>query len=102
MNKGREILEELTSVLSGKTLDAILPPLIFVIVNSIYGLTTAIIVALIISATFGIYRLVRKQSGLYALGGSLGILIAGGFAFLANNASNYFLPGIVKIGRAHV
>ena len=95
MNKGREILEELTSVLSGKTLDAILPPLIFVIVNSIYGLTTAIIVALIISATFGIYRLVRKQSGLYALGGSLGILIAGGFAFLANNASNYFLPGIV-------
>ncbi len=95
MNKGKEILEELTSVLSGKTLDAILPPLIFVIVNSIYGLTTAIIVALIISATFGIYRLVRKQSGLYALGGSLGILIAGGFAFLANNASNYFLPGIV-------
>ena len=95
MNKGKEILEELTSVLSGKTLDAILPPLIFVIVNSIYGLTTAIMVALVISASFGVYRLIRKQSGLYALGGSLGILIAGGFAYLANNASNYFLPGIV-------
>lgn len=95
MNKGKEILEELTSVLSGKTLDAILPPLIFVIVNSIYGLTTAIVVALVTSATFGIYRLIRKQSGIYALGGSLGILLAGGFAYLANNASNYFLPGIV-------
>jgi intracellular septation protein A len=95
MNKGKEILEELTSVLSGKTLDAILPPLIFVIINSIYGLTTAIIVALVTSATFGIYRLIRKQSGIYALGGSLGILLAGGFAYLANNASNYFLPGIV-------
>ncbi|MDP3305544.1 MAG: DUF3159 domain-containing protein [Erysipelotrichaceae bacterium] len=95
MNKGKEILEELTSVLSGKTLDAIIPPLIFVIVNSVFGLTTAIIVALILSATFGIYRLVRKQSGLYAIGGSLGILLAGGFAFLAKNATNYFLPGIV-------
>lgn len=95
MNKGKEILEELTSVLSGKTLDAIIPPLVFVIVNSVFGLTTAIIVALILSATFGIYRLVRKQSGLYAIGGSLGILLAGGFAFLAKNATNYFLPGIV-------
>ena len=95
MNKGKEILEELTSVLSGKTLDAIIPPLVFVIVNSIFGLTTAIIVALVLSATFGIYRLIRKQSGLYAVGGSLGILLAGGFAFLAKNATNYFLPGII-------
>ena len=95
MNKGKEILEELTSVLSGKTLDAIIPPLVFVIVNSIFGLTTAIIVALILSATFGIYRLIRKQSGLYAIGGSLGILLASGFALLAKNATNYFLPGIV-------
>lgn len=95
MNKGKEILEELTSVLSGKTLDAIIPPLVFVIINSIFGLTTAIIVALILSATFGIYRMVRKQSGLYAIGGSLGILLAGGFAFLAKNATNYFLPGII-------
>jgi intracellular septation protein A len=95
MNKGKEILEELTSVLSGKTLDAILPPLIFVIVNSMFGLTTAIIVALVLSSTFGIVRLVRKQSGLYALFGTMGILLAGGFAYLADNATNYFLPGIV-------
>jgi intracellular septation protein A len=95
MNKGKEILEELTSVLSGKTLDAILPPLIFVIVNSMFGLTAAIIVALILSSTFGIVRLLRKQSGLYALFGTMGILIAGGFAYLADNATNYFLPGIV-------
>jgi intracellular septation protein A len=95
MNKGKEILEELTSVLSGKTLDAIVPPLVFVIVNSMFGLTSAIIIALILSSTVGIYRLIRKQSGIYALGGSLGILLAGGFAFLADNASNYFLPGII-------
>lgn len=95
MNKGKEILEELTSVLSGKTLDAIVPPLVFVIVNSMFGLTSAIIIALILSLTVGIYRLIRRQSGIYALGGSLGILLAGGFAFLADNASNYFLPGII-------
>jgi intracellular septation protein A len=95
MNKGKEILEELTSVLSGKTLDAIVPPLVFVIVNSMLGLTSAIIFALILSLTFAIYRLLRKQSGIYALFGSLGILLAGGFAYLADNATNYFLPGIV-------
>ena len=95
MNKVKEILEELTSLLTGKALVAIIAPLVFVIVNSIFGLTTAIIVALILSATFGIYRLVRKQSGLYAIGGSLGILLAGGFALLAKKATNYFLPGIV-------
>lgn len=95
MNKGKEILEELTSVLSGKTLDAIVPPLVFVIVNSMFGLTSAIIIALILSSTFAIFRLVRKQSGIYALFGTMGILLAGGFAYLADNATNYFLPGIV-------
>ncbi|PKK88976.1 MAG: hypothetical protein CVV62_01630 [Tenericutes bacterium HGW-Tenericutes-7] len=95
MNKGKEILEELQSVLSGKTLDAIVPPLVFVIVNSIFGLTYAIMIALILSSTFGLYRLIHKQSGIYALFGSLGILFAGGFAYLADNATNYFLPGIV-------
>lgn len=95
MNKGKEILEELTSVLSGKTLDAIVPPLVFVIVNSMFGLTSAIVIALILSSTFAIFRLVRKQSGIYALFGTMGILLAGGFAYLADNATNYFLPGIV-------
>jgi len=95
MNKGKEILEELTSVLSGKTLDAIVPPLVFVIVNSMFGLTSAIIIALILSSTFALFRIVRKQSGIYALFGTLGILLAGTFACLADNATNYFLPGIV-------
>lgn len=95
MNKGKEILEELTSVLSGKTLDAIVPPLVFVIVNSMFGLTSAIIIALILSSTFALFRIIRKQSGIYALFGTLGILLAGTFAYLADNATNYFLPGIV-------
>ncbi len=95
MNKGKEILEELTSVLSGKTLDAIVPPLVFVIVNSMFGLTSAIIIALILSSTFAIFRLVQKQSGIYTLFGTMGILLAGTFAYLADNATNYFLPGIV-------
>ena len=95
MSKGKEILEELTSVFSGKTLDAILPPLVFVVINSSLGITFAIFGAVILSVTFGLYRLIRKQTGIYALTGMAAILIAGAFAYLADNATNYFLPGII-------
>lgn len=95
MSKGKEILEELTSVFTGKTLDAILPPLLFVVVNSSLGITYAILIAILLSISFGVYRMLRKQTGIYALAGMTGTLIAGAFAYLADNATNYFLPGIV-------
>jgi len=37
----KEIGEELKSILQGKTIDAILPPFIYVIVNGIFGLGIA-------------------------------------------------------------
>ncbi len=95
MSKSKEILEELMSVFSGKTLDAIIPPFVFIIINSSYGITYAIFAAIMLSVLFGTYRLVRKQTGVYALTGMAGIIIAGLFAYLADNATNYFLPGII-------
>lgn len=44
--KHKEIFEELKSVVTGKTLDALLPPLAFVIVNGLAGLDQAIVFAL--------------------------------------------------------
>lgn len=95
-SKGKEILEELKSVFLGKTLDAILPPLLFAIVNGIFGLPYAILTSIFLSLTFGILRILRKQNWIYAFGGLVTITLAASFAYLANNAANYFIPGIIS------
>ena len=92
----REILEELNSVLKGKTLDAILPPLLFVLVQSRTTLINAVIFALGLSLGIGFYRLFKRQAIAYAFGGLVTVLIASAFALFANNASNYYLPGILS------
>jgi len=92
----REILEELNSVLKGKTLDALLPPLLFVLVQSHTTLINAVIVAIGLSLVIGLYRLFKRQAIAYAFGGLVTVLIASAFALFANNASNYYLPGILS------
>lgn len=94
--RNNELIEELMNVLSGKTLDAIIPPLLFVLLNNLLSLNYAIIGALAVATFLGIIRLVKKQKAFYALTGWLGVALAGGFALLANNATNYFLPGIIS------
>lgn len=95
-SKGKEIIEELKSVFLGKTLDAILPPLVFAIINGIFGLPYAILSSVILSIIFGILRILRKQNWLYAFGGLVTISLAASFAYLANNVANYFIPGIIS------
>ena len=98
MDRLKDLFSEIKLIFTGKTLDAIIPPLIFVIINGYFGLSIAIIVSLVIALIFFIYRVVSKQSFSYALFGLVGILLAGGFAFVANNATNFFLPDIITNG----
>ncbi len=91
-----EILEELKSVLSGKSLDAIVPPLVYVVVNGQFGLMAAVLSAGLCALAFGLFRLSQKQNWVYAFGGFSGIVVAGTLALIANNATNYFLPGILS------
>jgi hypothetical protein len=93
-----EIWEELKSVLSGKTFDTLLPPIIFVIVNAIFGLEIAVIVALGSAALLGVIRLVRKEKWHYALAGFLGVGLAAGLAYLTQSAASYFIPAIISSG----
>jgi hypothetical protein len=93
-DKLKELWSELTSVLSGSTLDALLPPVVFVVVNGIWGLGIAVVVAVSLAAGLAIVRLLRKQPWFYALGGLLGVGLAAGLAYLTQNAVNYFLPAI--------
>lgn len=98
MTRGKEIIEELRSVISGKTLDAILPPLLFVVLNGRLELGTAIIISGLSAIVVGVLRVLYKQKWQYAFGGLAGIIIASGFSYFSGSASNYFLPGIIGNG----
>ena len=92
----REILEELQSVLKGKTLDALIPPLVFVLLQSRVDLWWAVLAAALVSVGFAGWRRLKKQTAGYALGGLVSVLLASGFALYANSASDYFLPGVLS------
>jgi hypothetical protein len=98
MVKAREILEELRTVLAGRSsfLDSLLPPLVFVLLNVIWGVQIAIWASLGIAVLLGVYRLLRGQSLLYALGGAGGVALAAAAAFLLGRAEGFFLPTIIS------
>jgi hypothetical protein len=98
MDKLSEILEELRMVLAGRSniLDSILPPLFFVLLNAIWDMQVAIWVSLGLAVVIAIYRLFRRQSLLYALGGAGGVALAVGVAHLLGRAEGFFLPTIIS------
>jgi hypothetical protein len=78
---------------TGTVITAI-PPVVFVIVNSIAGLRPAIISAVGAAAALTIYRLVRKQSVQQSLTGLFAVVIAAVIAARTGQARGYFLLGI--------
>jgi len=98
MNKFKEIKDEIKTVLSGSTIDAILPPLLFVIINNILGISAAIISALVLSLVLGIKRILNKESWKYAFGGFIIVSLAAGLALITKNESNYFIEAAVGSG----
>ncbi len=92
----QELYEEFRSVVSGKTLDALLPPLVFVFVYTSFGLQWAVLVSMGLAGAFGLSRVLRGQVWYYALGGLLGVGIASLLALVTRSAANYFVPGLVS------
>ncbi len=91
----KELYGELVLVLRGKTLDLLLPPIVFYLMLSFRGLNEALIVAVVFAVVLNVYRLVRKEKWWYALLGMLGVIFASVFAYLNQNAANYFLPDMI-------
>jgi len=98
-SKSRELLEEFRSVL-GKVglLDTILPPVLFLALNSFLGFQAAVGGALALAVLIAVLRLSRKQSLFYSLAGigSVGLAIA--LAWFLGRSEGYFLPSIVNGG----
>jgi hypothetical protein len=93
-----EIGEELKTVLSGGTLDALLPPILFAILNGIWGLEIAVIVALGLALILAAARLFRGEAWQYALGGVLMVALAAGLALLTRRAASFYIPAMVTTG----
>src|SRR6056297_1412986 len=94
--KSSEIIEELKTVLSSKTIDAILPPLFFVIINRVVSLNAAAVTAISVAVIIGVIRLVKKQPWKYALGGLFLVSLASGLSFITKSAASYFIPAIIS------
>ena len=89
-----EILEELRSIFLNKTFDAVLPPLVYAVSNSIFGLKLAVILAVLTALFNFTRRIIKKENWKYSLAGLIGVIFASSLAFLSNNASNYFIPAL--------
>lgn len=91
--KGRisEIAEELRLVVSGKTLDALVPPLVYGLLNTALGLSGAALTALTCASALAVTRRLRGEKIQYALLGFVAVAVAAGMAYLTQNAANFFL-----------
>lgn len=95
-----ELLHEFRIVFSGKnkTIDTIIPPLLFALVNAYSGLLIAAVTSLALAFLLTLIRIVRKESLGYALSGLVLTGLSAGLAWFTKNAANFFLPSILTGG----
>ncbi|MBN2222417.1 MAG: DUF3159 domain-containing protein [Vallitaleaceae bacterium] len=91
----KDVLSEVKAFVKGNTLDALLPPLIFVLMSNIISIEIASVSAIGVALMAFLYRLYKRQSGVYAIGGLVGVILASGFALLAGSAKDYFIPDLI-------
>lgn len=96
-NKFEEIIEEFRSVMGnrGGYADSLIPLIIFVILNALLSFEVALWGALGVALIIAVYRLIKGQSILYALGGIGGVIVAVLVARFVGGSEGYFLPSII-------
>ena len=97
-SKSRELLDELRTVLAGRNsfLDAILPPILFLLINGLTGFQAAMWSALAVSVIIAAIRILRKQPLTYALAGIGSVAIAIGLVWVLGKSEGFFLPGLIS------
>ncbi len=78
-----------------KLIDAILPPILFMMGNYFYGLLPALWISLGTAAIITLIRLVRGSQMKFALGGLGAVLAAALLAWYVARAEGFFLPSIL-------
>lgn len=91
-----DIQQEVKGIIGGKTIGAIVPPIVYVLANNIFGLFWGAVAAALTAVLFGIQRYLKGETIKYAAGGLAGVLIAAAFAYYAGNAADYFIPRMLN------
>ena len=94
----KDIKSEVRSFIKGNTFDALIPPILYLIISRGYPIFLASGVAIGFSLITFLIRIVRKQKWQYAIGGFVGVTIASGFAYFAGSLNNFFLPDLISAG----
>ena len=77
--------------------EGVVPPLLFVVVFQVTGdLLVSVAAPLALSAVFLVYRLVRRQTPVAAVGGAVGAGLSAVLALVTGDPNNNFLPGIIQ------
>ena len=98
MSRIKELQEEFLTVFSGsgsRLLDSILPLLIFLIGNPIFGVEISLWSALGVAGAFTLYRIFKRQSVVYSLAGFGGVVLAAVFVRLSGSEAGFYLPGFI-------
>jgi hypothetical protein len=98
MDKLRELFEEFKLVFSKRNsiLDSVIPPLLFMLANALFGLTPALWAALGGSLLFILLRLFRREPLKFAFAGAGATALAVGLVLLLKRAQAFFLPSLVN------
>ncbi len=98
MGRLRELIDEFRDTVLGRpgVLDAVLPPLIFILVRLLFGFAYAVASAVILALAVGGLRLRRGQPAWFALGGVAGVALAALFSRSTGSEGGYYLPGILS------
>jgi hypothetical protein len=91
----KDLINEILVFLRSKTIDSLIPPILFVSLNSMFNLNIAIGFSIAFSLLILIYRYIRKEDLLYALIGFIMLSFASLLAVLTNNPNSYFLPDLL-------
>jgi hypothetical protein len=98
LSKARELWQEFRSVLGTRALDALLPPMLFLVVNAIWGFRLGTLTALGAALAVGLLRLLRRERVGYALGGLASVMLAMGLVWVLGRAESFFLPDLITGG----
>jgi hypothetical protein len=72
-----------------------IPIIAFVLVNIVWSLNPAIIAAVALAVSIGVFRLIRRQTIRHAMNGLFGIAIGAALAWRTGSPKDFYVPGIL-------